>query len=177
MIGILTAGDRAARGNGMDKRFFRYIKSPVGRLFLAGDGVTLTDLRFARGSSAGLKRSGYVETGDLFNEAIKQLESYFRGELKSFDLTLEPEGTAFQKAAWEELRKIPYGETITYGEQARRMGRPKACRAVGGANGRNPISIIIPCHRVVGSGGDLTGFGGGLDIKRKLLTLERENRI
>ena len=106
-------------------------------------------------------------------EAIRQLAAYFAGELEIFDLPLAPEGTPFQLAVWRRLNDIPYGETISYGELARRLGNPKASRAVGLANGANPIPIVIPCHRVIGSNGKLTGYGGGLPIKEKLLALER----
>ena len=105
-------------------------------------------------------------------EARRQLEAYFVGELHEFDLPLAPRGTGFQLRVWEELRAIPYGETISYGELARRMGDPGAARAVGLANGRNPLPVIVPCHRVIGADGSLTGFGGGLDRKRALLELE-----
>ncbi len=107
-------------------------------------------------------------------EAASQLRSYFAGELQEFDLPLAPEGTPFQREVWEQLCRIPYGETISYGELARRIGNPKACRAVGLANGSNPISIVIPCHRVIGSNGKLTGYGGGLATKEKLLALEQK---
>ena len=106
-------------------------------------------------------------------EVIQQLRAYFAKELETFELTLAPEGTDFQQSVWNELCGIPYGETISYGELAKRVGNPKASRAVGAANGQNPIPIIIPCHRVIGSDGKLTGFGGGLPIKEKLLALEQ----
>jgi methylated-DNA-[protein]-cysteine S-methyltransferase len=108
-----------------------------------------------------------------FATAVAQLSAYFAGTLTEFDLPLAPEGTPFQRKVWEGLRAIPYGETVSYGELARRIGRPAASRAVGLANGRNPIAIVVPCHRVVGSDGSLTGYGGGLDRKLFLLTLER----
>jgi methylated-DNA-[protein]-cysteine S-methyltransferase len=101
------------------------------------------------------------------------LRAYFGGELEAFDLVLAPKGTPFQLSVWKKLCQIPFGETISYGELARRIGNPKACRAVGLANGSNPIAIIVPCHRVIGSNGKLTGYGGGLPIKEKLLALER----
>jgi len=104
--------------------------------------------------------------------ASVQLDEYFRGERKMFDLPLDLRGTEFQKLAWRALAEIPYGETVTYGEQAERIGRPKAVRAIGAANGRNPISIVLPCHRVVGASGDLTGFAGGIETKRDLLAFE-----
>lgn len=104
---------------------------------------------------------------------VEQLGEYFAGERTAFDLPLKLDGTPFQRAVWAALREIPYGETTTYGELARRLGRPAASRAVGMANGRNPVGVIVPCHRVVGAAGDLTGYGGGLDRKRRLLDLER----
>ena len=108
-----------------------------------------------------------------FGELEQQLHAYFSGELENFTVPLSPEGTPFQQKVWSELLKIPYGETISYGELARRIGNPNASRAVGLANGSNPIPIIIPCHRVIGSDGKLTGYGGGLPIKEKLLALEK----
>ena len=104
---------------------------------------------------------------------VEQLDAYFAGERTVFDLPLRLDGTPFQRAVWAALREIPYGETTTYGELARRLGRPSASRAVGMANGRNPVGVIVPCHRVVGAAGDLTGYGGGLDRKRRLLDHER----
>lgn len=117
-----------------------------------------------------------------FGEAIRQLDAYFAGELTEFDLPLHLVGTPFQLRVWEQLRRIPYGETRTYGELAEALGNPGAARAVGLANGKNPIGIIVPCHRVIGSGGSLTGYGGGLDRKKRLLAFEsghegRENTL
>ena len=109
----------------------------------------------------------------LLEEAVRQLTAYFDGTLTAFDLPLRTRGTAFQERCWAALRAIPYGATVSYGEQARRIGNPKACRAVGGANHHNPLMIVIPCHRVVGAGGSLTGYGGGLDMKEWLLAHER----
>lgn len=108
-----------------------------------------------------------------FTEAVSQLESYFDGRRTGFDLLLRPAGTPFQRMVWDALREIPYGQTLSYGQLAARIGRPAASRAVGLANGRNPITIIVPCHRVVGIAGNLTGYAGGLDRKQYLLTLER----
>ncbi len=152
------------------------IPSPVGRLRLAGDeeglrGISFQD-RFRPAEIAG----GSERARTPFREVIVQLEAYFAGELRGFDLTLAPEGTPFQREVWSALLTIPYGETVSYGELARRLGRSKASRAVGAANGRNPIPIIIPCHRVIGADGSLTGFGGGLAIKRRLLELEAGGR-
>ncbi|GHJ94551.1 methylated-DNA--protein-cysteine methyltransferase [Streptomyces sp. NE5-10] len=107
-----------------------------------------------------------------FGEAVRQLDAYFAGELTDFDLPLHLEGTPFQLRVWEQLRLIPYGETRTYGELAEALGSPGASRAVGLANGKNPVGVIVPCHRVIGSGGGLTGYGGGLDRKQRLLALE-----
>lgn len=109
----------------------------------------------------------------LLKEAVRQLESYFAGELKEFSLPLEPSGTVFMKQVWSALCEIPFGKTATYGEIAERIGRPKAARAVGLANNRNPIPIFIPCHRVIGADGSLTGYRGGLEMKKKLLELEK----
>ncbi len=117
-----------------------------------------------------------LEDSGLLTRAEAELQEYFAGKRKSFDLPLHPPGTEFQKQVWEALQKIPYGETRTYGEVAQAIGRPKACRAVGGANNKNPIMLFIPCHRVIGSDGSLTGFAGGLDMKRRLLEMEAANR-
>ncbi|MFN0148696.1 MAG: methylated-DNA--[protein]-cysteine S-methyltransferase [Dehalococcoidia bacterium] len=120
----------------------------------------------------------WVEEDDgLIRAARTQFAAYFRGELTEFDLPLAPAGTPFQLQVWEALRGIPYGETISYGELARRIGRPAASRAVGAANGHNPIGIVVPCHRVIGANGSLTGYGGGLDRKRTLLALEAETLV
>lgn len=110
----------------------------------------------------------------MLDRAERQLAEYFLGDRREFDLPLEPEGTEFQLSVWQVLRTIPYGETISYGEQARRLGDAKKARAVGGANGKNPLSIVVPCHRVIGASGALTGFGGGVDVKETLLRLEKE---
>ncbi len=152
-------------------KYWTTMRTPVGELFIAGRGGVITDVLFSR-PKRGFPGPGWERSDEPFGEVKRQLGEYFRGERREFDLELAPEGTPFQLAAWRELRRIPYGRTISYGEQARRMGRPKAARAVGAANGRNPISIIVPCHRVVGADGSLTGFGGGLDVKKKLLALE-----
>lgn len=112
----------------------------------------------------------------LLAEAVRQLNAYFDGTLTAFALPIRQEGTAFRMACWQALCTIPYGETISYGEQARRIGKPKAIRAVGGANHHNPISIIVPCHRVIGADGSLTGYGGGVEIKQWLLEHERRNK-
>lgn len=156
--------------------FFSFAASPIGPLLLAGDSRALRFLLFSRGSKARGPEPGWVENPEPFREAVRQLDAYFAGELTAFDLPVAPAGTPFQQTVWAELRRIPYGETISYGELARRIGNPTASRAVGLANGANPVAIIIPCHRVIGSTGKLTGFGGGLDVKEKLLSLERPQR-
>jgi methylated-DNA-[protein]-cysteine S-methyltransferase len=151
------------------------ISSPVGRLLLAGDGRGLRRISFQDGPRRMRIPEGWERADQPFQPAIAQLAAYFAGRLKRFDLTIAPEGTPFQRDVWSALTKIPYGETISYGELTRRLGRPRASRAVGAANGRNPIPIVVPCHRVVGANGSLTGFGGGLPIKRRLLELESES--
>jgi len=149
----------------------RIIDSPVGKLRLVAEDGFLTELRFG-GEPAVI--DGDIEENRLLDEAERQLGEYFCGARRQFDLPLRMKGTAFQLEDWEALREIPYGETVTYGEIARRIGRPKASRAVGIANHNNPISIIVPCHRVIGSNGKLTGYGGGLNVKQQLLELEQK---
>ena len=147
--------------------FVSEISSPIGRVWLCSDTEAVTGLYFTR-------REG--EWGDalpLHREAAKQLGEYFSGERREFDLPLHPTGTPFQLAVWQALRTIPYGETRSYGQIAAAVENPKASRAVGMANNHNPISIIIPCHRVIGSTGKLVGYGGGLAVKRALLELEK----
>jgi methylated-DNA-[protein]-cysteine S-methyltransferase len=153
---------------------YTYFSSPIGPLLLTSDGEALTGLHLPeeRGRPAGGPPPAGRQHDHAFREARAQLESYFAGELRDFDLRHRPGGTAFQRLAWEELRRIPYGTSISYAEQARRIGRFGAARAVGGANGRNPIAIIVPCHRVIGANGSLTGYGGGLAMKEWLLAHE-----
>lgn len=148
--------------------FIHIIDSPIGPLTLTANERALTSLDWGRPYNVhSLKPSQ-----PLLKEAAAQLHSYFLGRLTQFNLPLEPQGTEFQKQVWQELLKIPYGTFISYSEQARRLGKPLASRAVGSANGKNPLGIFIPCHRVVGASGQLTGFAGGLKIKQALLTLE-----
>jgi methylated-DNA-[protein]-cysteine S-methyltransferase len=156
----------------MNTRSYTWYESPVGPLLLAGSPAGLNYVSFSSGRHAVAVDADWTEERSLFDNAIEQLHEYFAGERKTFSLTLMPEGTEFQKAVWSELQKIPYGETISYKELAERIGKPKAVRAVGAANGANPIPIIIPCHRVIGNDGSLTGFGGGLPLKKRLLKLE-----
>jgi methylated-DNA-[protein]-cysteine S-methyltransferase len=148
------------------------MKSPIGPLLLAGDASALRMVHFSAGRRPKVPQPDWTEDRTTFKEVIRQLDAYFAGKLQEFDLPLTLDGTEFQLRVWRNLREIPYGETVSYGQLARRIGCPEAARAVGLANGSNPIPIIIPCHRVIGSNGDLTGFGGGLPIKKKLLALE-----
>lgn len=151
---------------------FRTVESPVGELTLAGRDGRLMHLRMAD-QTYEPSRDGWVADAGAFPDAVEQLQAYFAGELIEFDLELDMVGTAFQKKVWSALLTIPYGETRSYGEIARQIGAPGSFRAVGLANGHNPIGIIVPCHRVIGANGSLTGYGGGLDRKRALLELEK----
>jgi methylated-DNA-[protein]-cysteine S-methyltransferase len=148
------------------------VSTPVGRLLLAGGEKSLSTISFQNGSRAVKPAPEWRRTEEPFAEALAQLDAYFAGKLRRFELPLAAEGTPFQLEVWSALTTIPYGETVSYRELARVLGRPLASRAVGAANGRNPIPIVIPCHRVIGADGSLTGFGGGLEIKRRLLALE-----
>ncbi len=154
----------------MNTTHYVTMKTPIGELRLISDGKALTGLYM--GSYGPKPDKSWTRGGALLEKAEKQLREYFDGTRKDFDLPLAPEGTAFQKKAWDALCDIPYGQTISYGEQARRIGLPDAARAVGTANGSNPISIIVPCHRVIGANGKLTGYGGGLPRKQWLLEHE-----
>jgi methylated-DNA-[protein]-cysteine S-methyltransferase len=158
----------------MRSLFYTRMKSPVGTLLLAGDECGLRLVSFENSKRAAAVKPGWKPDDAPFVEVVRQLQAYFAGERKEFDLLLAPEGTDFQLDVWRNLRAILYGETITYGQLAERIGNPKAVRAVGLANACNPIPIIIPCHRVIGSDGSLTGFGGGLSNKKKLLDLENK---
>ena len=160
----------------MDDVRYAYAPSPVGRLLLAGDEGALRYLLFVDGRHPAGPEPGWQQADEPFREAMRQLDAYFAGELTEFSLPLEPAGTAFQRSVWAALCDIPYGETISYGELARRIGKPQAVRAVGAANGQNPLAIVVPCHRVIGSDGKLTGYGGGLETKEALLALERKQR-
>lgn len=151
--------------------FYINYLSPIGPLFIREENKMITHLSFQPLSCAG----DILSETPLLSETKKQLDQYFAGRRKFFDLPLKPRGTDFQQKVWKELQKIKYGETVSYLEIAERVGNPKACRAVGMANHRNPIAIVIPCHRVVGKSGQLTGYAGGLHIKEFLLNLEKED--
>ncbi len=145
------------------------VESPIGPLLLTSDGTSLTRLLIGGDPNPAWR----TEPCAVLTRAATQLAEYFRGERTDFDLALEPAGTPFQLVVWQALREIPYAATMSYGQLATRVGNPRASRAVGLANGRNPISIVVPCHRVIGAKGSLIGYGGGLERKRILLDLER----
>ena len=154
--------------------YYAYFDSPIQPLLLTSDGTALTGLFMVEHKHGPEIGADWTENPDAapFAETKRQLTEYFAGTRRDFDLPLLPQGTEFQRKVWQELRTIPYGGTLSYGELARQIGSPGASRAVGLANGRNPISIIVPCHRVVGANGKLTGYGGGLPRKAALLELE-----
>jgi methylated-DNA-[protein]-cysteine S-methyltransferase len=157
------------------------MSSPVGELrLIAGD----SGLRAVLWGAEDVARIASIDDADLvqgttpvLDQAVAQLEEYFAGTRREFDLPLDPLGTPFQQSAWMVLRTIPYGRTISYGQQALQLGDPNKARAVGAANGKNPLSIVVPCHRVIGSSGQLTGFAAGLDVKSWLLDHERQPRL
>ena len=155
--------------------YYRAIDSPIGPLALAGRGRVLTNLRMVD-QTYEPNRNDWVPDDRAFPDAVEQLEAYFAGERNDFDLELSLAGSEFQRRVWQALLTIPYGETRSYGQVAEQVGATGAARAVGLANGRNPIAIIVPCHRVIGESGSLTGYGGGLDRKRSLLELERRRQ-
>jgi O-6-methylguanine DNA methyltransferase len=167
-----------SHANSMNLTRFTELESPIGVLRLTGTerGLTGLYMHTHRHAPGEIEQSGWTRDDGLFRRAIAELASYFAGRSTSFDVPIDHEamgGTPFQQRVWSELAKIPFGVTISYGELANRIGNPKAVRAVGLANGRNPISIIVPCHRVIGANGTLTGYGGGLERKRWLLDFER----
>lgn len=163
------------------KPVYARVTTPVGQLLLVGEqqglGVALCGLYFedARHADHAIPE-GAVEDRRAFAEALEQLDGYFAGRRRTFELKLAPRGTEFQRRVWQALAEIPYGETTTYAAIARAIGKPKAVRAVGAANGKNPLSIVVPCHRVIGQDGTLTGYAGGLPSKRRLLDLEARQR-
>ena len=160
-----------------EERTYAVLESPIGPLLLSATNAGLRAIEFARNGRPASPAAGWREDRAAMAEPLRQLAAYFAGELQRFDLPLAPRGTPFQQEAWRVLREIPFGETITYGEQARRLGDPNKSRAVGAANGKNPIPIVVPCHRVVGANGQLTGFGGGLETKAWLLDHEWRVRL
>jgi methylated-DNA-[protein]-cysteine S-methyltransferase len=149
------------------------IETPIGPLTVAADETGLRRIFFPSGGKAHAPEAGWVRDPEPFGALARELAEYFAGRRRAFSVALAPEGTEFQLATWHALTEIPYGTTISYAELARRIGRPAASRAVGAANGANPLPIVVPCHRVIGADGSLTGFGGGLPLKRALLELER----
>lgn len=155
--------------------YYCYLDTPIGELLLAGEDGALAMIGFPKGSMRRDPEADWIYNEKPLATARQQLEEYFAGARKEFDLPLTLAGTEFQVSVLKALLEIPYGKTVSYGDIAKRIGRPRAVRAVGAANGRNPIPIVVPCHRVIGSSGDLTGFGGGLDTKEALLRLEAEN--
>lgn len=155
-----------------DKMEFRFVPSPIGNLLLAGRRETLQIIGFPEGKGRIYPEEHWEQLDTGFTEAEDQLNEYFEGRRQTFDLKLQPSGTKFQLEVLAALQEIPFGETRSYLDIARLIGRPKAVRAVGAANGRNPLPIVIPCHRVIGTNGSLTGFGGGLAAKEYLLQLE-----
>ena len=157
--------------NGSDRDTL-IVSSPIGPLTLIAEGGALTAVDF--GAPDGRDPGG--STDPLLAETGRQLEAYFSGERRDFDLPLRPSGTPFQLEVWRAVRDIPYGETVSYGELATRIGRPTAARAVGRANGQNPLAIVVPCHRVIGADGTLTGYAGGLQMKATLLAIESPRR-
>ena len=159
------------------KLVYKIIDSPVGKLKLVASDKGLVAILWENDNPRRVRLGDLAEDGrhPILRETERQLEEYFAGKRKSFSLALDMRGTRFQNDVWEALLAIPFGETRSYGQLAKQLGNPKATRAVGAANGRNPISIIVPCHRVIGSSGKLTGFAGGLDTKAHLLELEARN--
>jgi methylated-DNA-[protein]-cysteine S-methyltransferase len=146
--------------------------SPIGELLLLGDGDELHGLYMQAGRNPVHVQPRWQRDDEAFADVRRQLNEYFAGDRDSFDVPMHLDGSAFQRTVWHALTEIPYGQTISYGELARRIGRPDLARAVGTANGQNPIAVIVPCHRVIGANGKLVGYGGGLDNKRRLLELE-----
>jgi methylated-DNA-[protein]-cysteine S-methyltransferase len=155
---------------------YRYLDTPIGRLLLARDPEGLRLIHFQTSRRPEEPASDWQQRDDDFDDVVAQLTEYFAGTRRDFDLPLAPAGTPFQQRVWKALLRIPYGETMSYGELAARIGQRSASRAVGLANGSNPLPIVIPCHRVIGANGTLTGYGGGLAIKERLLALERGER-
>lgn len=160
-----------------EKSTYTYMQSPMGQVLLARNNKGLTHINFQEGNDhviniLALEATGYEREDDCFDDAIIQLTEYFGCKRQTFDLPLAPKGTPFQQKVWAELCRIPFGKTISYSELAQRIEQPTAARAVGAANGKNPLPVVIPCHRVIGSNNTLTGYAGGVAIKAALLTIE-----
>lgn len=155
---------------------FATTDSPIGELLVLGDKANVHSLLMNGDGAFDQRKQGLTQDQESFSDTIKQLDEYFAGARDSFDLPLQPSGTEFQRAVWNALEAIPFGETRSYGQIAAQVGRPKAARAVGMANNRNPIAVIVPCHRVIGAGGALVGYAGGLERKIWLLDHERDAR-
>lgn len=156
------------------KLFYTYFKSPVGTLKLIASDRGLTAVLWENDPPKRVRLAESIPSAEhpVLQQSVQELSEYFAGTRSDFSIPLEPQGTEFQRKVWTALTEIPYGKTWSYGELAKRIGNAKASRAVGAANGKNPISIIVPCHRVIGTGGQLTGFAGGLPAKKFLLSLE-----
>jgi methylated-DNA-[protein]-cysteine S-methyltransferase len=159
----------------MEALRYTLLESPLGPVLVAGTGEGLRRINFQHGDAPLPIPPEWEQDDAALAEAAAQLRAYFAGRLRVFDLPLRPEGTPFQKRVWQALRGIPYGQTRTYGQLAHSLGQPTAARAVGAANGKNPLPIVVPCHRVIGGTGALTGFHGGLRLKEFLLALERRH--
>lgn len=157
----------------MSQRFYQTLPTPLGELTIVATQNAIVEAKFSSEEPINSHRS----LTPLIEKATQQLREYFARERTEFNLPVEPTGTEFQLQVWNELLKIPYGKVINYGAQAKQLGKPNASRAVGAANGKNPIAVIIPCHRVIGANGSLTGYAGGLNIKRELLALENQNGL
>ncbi|WP_458758166.1 methylated-DNA--[protein]-cysteine S-methyltransferase [Afipia sp. TerB] len=153
---------------------YAYLDTPVGRVLVAGDATQLRLIAFQQGSRIHHPQQTWRHDPAPFAEVFRQLDDYFAGRRTRFSLPLQLGGTPFQNAVWTSLQRIPYGTTITYRDLAAQVGKPAAIRAAGAANGANPLPIVVPCHRVIGSNGSLTGFGGGIEAKRFLLALEHK---
>lgn len=172
---ITKANGRAIKAHAKAAISYDFFDSPIGPLVVAAEGDALVSLLLPRDGKPAHVAPEWHRAPARLREARAQLAAYFAGTLLAFDLELAPHGTAFQRSVWTQLRQIPYGDTTSYVELARRLGNPHAMRAVGAANGANPIAIIVPCHRVIGHDGKLVGFGGGLPAKRWLLDHERRH--
>jgi methylated-DNA-[protein]-cysteine S-methyltransferase len=156
----------------MNTRVWTRVESPIGDLTIVAESDAIVAIEMSPARPATTASAVRDDTHPLLGEARRQLDAYFRREMDAFSLPLRPSGTDFQRRVWKALEGIPYGDTASYGDVAKAIGAPGSARAVGAANGANPLPIVVPCHRVIGSNGSLTGYGGGIDRKRKLLALE-----